>query len=181
MLKNFGLIQTLILFFLSAFIKRYQVSRIRNQTKLYWMIQTIKSSQLAPPNGTSEMLLERWVLVRCSASAVGLNSAGSTFDTWQLPPPDRLLPWCCVNSTKNKRGKGVVCACNKQSAAKAAVPGCSMQATLCSRQLPITEMLHHVLGPQKNKSKMQFFQHLVACKLFNHGMIQPFKNSTSYV
>ena len=48
LLENIDPIQTRFLFF-SAFIKRYQVSTIRNQTKSYWMIQTIKSSQLHLP------------------------------------------------------------------------------------------------------------------------------------
>lgn len=99
---------------------------------------------------------------------VRLNLGWSTFDTWKLSP--RLLPRCCVNSTKNKRGKGVVCACNKQSAAKAAVPGCSIALQKCCI----------MFSPQKQEQHATF-QTSCSLKTLNHRMIQPFKNFTSYV
>lgn len=49
-----------------------------------------------------------------------------------------------------------------------------------TRATPNHRNVASCLGPQKQE-QMQFFQHLVACKLLNHGMIQPFKNSTSYL
>ena len=151
--------------FLSAFIRGYQVSGIRSQTKSYRMIQTIKSSQLHLWNAPWEVsscavqclrlffLYITYIIFKNLQQTikVRLNLGWSTFDTWKLSP--RLLPWCCVNSTKNKRGKGVVCACNKQSAAKAAVPGCSIALQKCC--IMFTVVL-------KNKSNMQLFKHLVA-------------------
>lgn len=161
------------LVFLSAFIEWYQVSRIRNQTMI----------------GSSQLLLQRhlwnapWEVSSCAVQCLSRPSQLSRIHVWYMAVTAAGsiagVVLCQLHQEQTRQGRGM---CLQQAIC---CKGCGAWLQHASYPLlkatPNHRNVASCLGPQKNKSNMQFFQHLVACKLLNHGMIQPFKNSTSYV